>query len=332
MSDIAADPFQEQSPRLSRVLPVMGCRVRFESNSHELLKAAGLAFAGLKGPRTTASNTLRVALVLEEATGSRKPRRPPRMTLTSGAGLLTGVMRGFASVTVDVAGRRAMAVITRDLLAFPYHLQYEVIELVTLTLAARVQRLVPLHAACVARGDRAVLLLGDSGAGKSTLSLLAMAAGLQVVAEDSAFITTSLRVHGASSRLHVHASSIRLLSDAALRRRVRRAPVIERRSGARKHAMDLRAEPRALAKRAPRLIAVLVLSSRRVRKVPRLKTLPVASLRRILRRTQPYAVQRDSWREFERQLAKLPAHSSPRGPEPGQSVSALMRLLGEERI
>lgn len=330
MSDIAADPFHEHARWHCLELPVMGSLVRFESNSRELLAAAGRAFAGLPAQASGARRALRVALVLEGRSGKSAPRLPPAVRLTSGAGLLTGVIDGLASMVVDPAGRRATAVVSRDMLRFPYHLQYEVIELVTLTLVARARGLVPLHAACVAQGDRAVLLLGDSGSGKSTLSLLSLAAGLQVVAEDSAFVTRGLRITGAPSRLHVRAQSLPLLTDEALVRRIRRAPVIQRRSGVRKHALDLRREPGALAKRAPRLVAVLVLSARQDRGLPRLRALS-GGLRGTLRRTQPYARHQKGWAEFERQLCLLPAFSLTRGDLPGASVDALAAVLGRSR-
>jgi hypothetical protein len=42
----------------------------------------------------------------------------------------------------------------------------------------------PLHAACVARGDRSVILAGDSGAGKTTLSYACAKAGWTLISED----------------------------------------------------------------------------------------------------------------------------------------------------
>jgi serine kinase of HPr protein (carbohydrate metabolism regulator) len=56
-----------------------------------------------------------------------------------------------------------------------YLTRYELIEFAVFTLAQRVQGLVPLHAACVGRAGRGLLLMGGSGAGKSTLALHCLA-------------------------------------------------------------------------------------------------------------------------------------------------------------
>src|SRR3546814_20581659 len=74
------------------------------------------------------------------------------------------------------------------MLDWPYHLRYELIEFAVFLLAARCQRLVPLHAACVGRGGRGILLLGASGSGKSTLVLHSLLQGLDVLLEDAVFV------------------------------------------------------------------------------------------------------------------------------------------------
>ena len=53
--------------------------------------------------------------------------------------------------------------------------RYEMLEFAVFTLASRVQGVVPLHAACIGRRGRGLLLMGDSGAGKSTAALLGLA-------------------------------------------------------------------------------------------------------------------------------------------------------------
>ena len=132
------------------------------------------------------------------------------------------------------------------MLARPHDLRCELLEFAVFTLVARDQPVLPLHAACVGVRDRAVLLLGESGAGKSTATLQCMLAGLGVLAEDVVFVEPRrLTVTGVPNYMHLRLETPRLL-PAALARRIRRAPVIERRySGVRKYEVDLRGTARA---------------------------------------------------------------------------------------
>src|SRR4029079_19173948 len=110
-----------------------------------------------------------------------------------------------------------------------------------ITLATRSQQLVALHAGCVGAEGRGVLLLGPSGAGKSTLALHAALGGLEFLAEDSVFVQPrTLRATGLSAHVHTRQTGLRLIADPAVRRALRRAPSIRRRSGVRKHEFDLR--------------------------------------------------------------------------------------------
>ncbi len=327
MTDIAADPFRERPRRmLRRVLEVIGATVCFESNDRALLAIAEQAFTNLPAHRLGPAVPLTIALVLDGTVPRRRVGKPERMRLASGAGLLTGNIDGLVSVTIAPAERRALVIVSRAMLKFRYHLRYEIIEFVTLTLAARARGLMPLHAACVARADRAVLLLGDSGAGMSTLALLAAADGLALVAEDSVFVAPdTLRATGAPNYLHVRVDSLRHV-DPPLRARIRHAPVIERRSGVRKHAFDLRGSGR-LAPRPPRIAAVVVVSAERARGPGLLRPLARDSLRRALRITQPYARGQPGWASFERRILRLPAWRIERGDQPADSLAALRDLL-----
>lgn len=71
----------------------------------------------------------------------------------------------------------------------PAHLGLLAFEMgMNLQLAAGMYRYVLLHAASVAQGDRALLLLGDSGAGKSTLSALLAYSGWRFMGDEFALL------------------------------------------------------------------------------------------------------------------------------------------------
>lgn len=132
---------------------------------------------------------------------------------------------------LSVPQRRAMLVVSEDMLAHAYHVRYELIEFAVFLLAARGLGLVPLHGACVGRRGRSVLLLGASGAGKSTVALHSLLHGLDFVAEDGVFVApNSLLTTGVANFLHLRAETLGLV-DPPTRAWISASPVIRRRSG-----------------------------------------------------------------------------------------------------
>ena len=326
---MAADPFREhrQMP-YRRAFNVLGARLLIDCDSRELMAVAAQAFEGLPRHSWPAPMSLHVSLSLGTAQAGRSKRQPAKMQLSSGQGLLHGVMGAGNVVVIAPAARSASIIVTRDMLRFPYHLRYEIIEFVALTLAARAQRLVPLHAACIGRRGKAVLLLGDSGAGKSTLTLLGALAGFEVVAEDSVFVAPkSLRATGLARYLHVKAGSLALVERPGQRAAIRRAPVIRRRSGAKKFAYDLRAAGHALAPKPMELCAVIRLMPASRRDL--LRTLDRPAMLKQVRSTQSYARAQPGWPAFERSLARLPAFSLARARDPAEALAALDGVLLE---
>jgi hypothetical protein len=64
---------------------------------------------------------------------------------------------------------------------------------------------------------------------------------IRAAVEDAVFVEpTSLRATGCANFLHVGAETVKFVNDARLRARIRRAPVIVRRGGARKFELDVR--------------------------------------------------------------------------------------------
>lgn len=328
-ADIAADPFAERGRAARRAtLQLLGARFTFESDSAQLMRLADWAYAGL--PRhelALSAPRLSVRLVLDGGRAAVARGEPAPLALSSAAGMLCGASSGSNMVTVCPAQRAALVVVARDMLAFPYHVRYELIEFAVFTLAARVQRLVPLHAACVGSGGRGLLLLGASGAGKSTAMLHCALAGLDVVSEDSLFVTPgTLRATAIANFLHIRKESLRFVAarEAAV---LGRSPLIRRRSGVEKLEIDLRQPRFRLAPAPVELAGVVELSALRTGAAASATPLGPRQLLERLRDAQPYAANLPGWQAFSRAVARLPAFELRRGRHPEETVAALQRLL-----
>jgi len=259
--DLYADPFGERTPTLRARLQLLGARFQFESNSRQLLQLVESAYRGL--PRHRLSDVgprLRVRLQLMSGGPQRSRLEPPPLNMISGGGFLGGATHGSNFVLLSPPERSALIGISPQMLRFPYHTRYELIEFAVFTLAQRVQGLVSLHAACVGRGGRGLLMMGPSGAGKSTVALQCLLQGLDFLSEDAVFVAPdSLLATGIANFLHVPANSLRWIErdNAAA---IRHSPVIRRRSGVKKFELDLRRGGYRLAASPLQIGAVVFLS------------------------------------------------------------------------
>lgn len=330
--DSYADPFDERTPRLREHVQLLGARFQFESNSRQLLHLVESAYAGL--PRHRLSDVvprLRVRLQLMSDGPRRSSRRvePPPVAMTSAAGFLGGATQGSNFVVMSPQERSALVGISPQMLRFPYHTRYELIEFAVFTLAQRVQRLASLHAACVGRGGRGILMMGRSGAGKSTVALQCLLQGLDFLSEDAVFVEPdSLRATGIANFLHVPANSLRWIEreNAAA---IRRSPVISRRSGVKKFELDLRGGDYRLAASPLQICAVVFLSSQSAGTVPLLRPLSKSMLLARLAEEQAYATNQPEWPVFKRRISRLDAFELRRGTHPIEAVDALRALLDE---
>jgi len=330
--DLLADPFRERSARMIREpFQLLGGRFRFETNSRELLRVVDSAYAGL--PRHRLSEVvprLRVGLLLSPRGQPRPSRRlePSTLDMFSTAGFLGGATDSSDFAIIAPQERAALVVVSPKMLRFPYHTRYELIEFAVFTLAARTQGLVPLHAACVGRSGRGILLMGSSGAGKSTVALQCLLQGLDFLSEDAVFVAPdTLRATGIANFLHVRADSLRWIdrdSDAAP---IRNSPVIRRRSGVKKFELDLRREGYRLAASPPRIGALVFLSAKKSLDGPLLRPLSKSTLLARLASTQAYAASQPGWPAFARRLANVGGFELRRGRHPLEAVEALRSLL-----
>jgi len=331
MSGIPADPFRERNGKpLCWRTRVLGAPFEFACDSRELLDLAREAFADVPAHRwpRDPSPMCRVVLRLSRAAPRLRWAVPPVPVLSSGGGLLCAHADANNFAIVDPGNARALVQVTGAMLQHRRLLRYELIEFAVLTLGARTQRLIPLHAACLGLRGQGVLLLGDSGAGKSTLALHAALAGLEFLSEDSVFVQpVSLLATGLSAFVHARTGSTALIADARTREVARRSPRIHRRSGVEKLEIDLRGGIARLAQRPLEIRATVVLTARPMRGAPRLTKISAAHLRRVLRHEQGYATSQPGWPLFERRLLRAGGYLLARSP-PADSVAALRALLG----
>jgi hypothetical protein len=326
------DPFGERpTARWQRKLRVLGADFAVSSNSRELLRLLDAAFAQLPNHRLVSRPPrMRVHLLLCDQPAAKTRGNPPPLQLHGADGLLIGAMDAANFAAVSLSTRSALVCVSRAMLAFPYHVRYELIEFAFMTLAPRVLGLVPLHSACVGLDGRGLLLNGASGAGKSTLSVACVAGGFDLLAEDGVFVEpVSLRATGCANFLHLHEDSLRLLSQARLRAAFRRSPVIRRRSGALKFELDARRARLPLSRQPLQLAVLVMLSSRSARGSALLEPLARAECRAILQREQPYAAGQPGWKRFCDRLMSLPAYRMLRASHPDLAVSALRELVAE---
>src|SRR5215469_191644 len=163
-----ADPFGErQLSQLTTHACILGGHFRFECDTPALLRIVEAAYGQLPEHRLSGrAPRFLVRLVLHSGRPGAPAGEAPRVTALAGGGLLAGAVGNASFVSIDPKRRAALIAISRDMLRFPYHVRYELLEFAVYTLAARAQGLMPLHAGCVGRDGSGILLVGGSGSGK----------------------------------------------------------------------------------------------------------------------------------------------------------------------
>jgi hypothetical protein len=340
--DIESDPFAERTPLLlRRGFNLMGARFHFESDSEELLALVDAAYAGLPGHLfSPATKTFRIRLMLTPKSASvnsvrRADRRtqPPPILMLHGADFLGSATPSSTFVMLCPERRTGLVSVSAEMLRFPYHVRYELIEFAVFTLASRAQGLVPLHAACIGLDGRGILLMGPSGSGKSTVAMQCLLEGIDFLSEDSVFVMPdSMRATGTANFLHVRADSLRWLGRSRTRSLIRRSPVIRRRSGVEKFEVDLRRGEFRLAKSPLKIVGVAFLSPRSARTGPLLRSLSTTETLAKLKSEQGYGAGLPQWRLFRQNLLRLGGFEILRGAHPSASVEALRSLLSRGGI
>jgi len=334
------DPFGEhRRARYFERVQLLGAQFHFETDSSRLLRMVRLAYARLPSHRFSgAVPRLQVRLMLTARERSGRAAldaadEPPGVRTLAAGGIFCGALGGATLTAIVPRVRTALVVVPQDLMRYPYHIRYELLEFAVYVLAARVQQLVPLHAACVGRNGEGILLMGPSGAGKSTLVVQSLLGGLDFLAEDSVLVRPrGLLATGVANFLHLRPDSLRFLDRAQRARLLRESWRIRRRSGVEKLEIDPRRPYYHLAASPLRIRAVAYLSRRKAGAGRLLTPLRNAVARRRLAASQRYAAHQPGWASFAQQLASLPAYELRRGEHPSESVEALRELLTAKSV
>lgn len=330
--DPEGDPFGERPASLWRDrFSVLGARFELDSNDLRALQLATDAYAGLPVYRLQSpQRTFHIALRVDPRATLGSGREPPPLRLHAANGLLSGTMDAANFAVLSPEQREGLVVFSRDMLKRSYHARYELLEFAVYTLAARALGLISLHAACIAASGRGVLLIGASGAGKSTLAMHCLRRGMELVSEDSTFVTPPrLSATGVPTFLHLRESALEWL-PAREGKRLAKFPFIYRRSGIRKLEIDLRSTKWRMARAAPSLAAIVFLTKKKPSKRQGARLLARLSKQEASRRlasSQAYAAGRPGWTEFLKRATRLGAFELRRGEHPDEAVDELSELL-----
>jgi hypothetical protein len=194
--------------------PVLGVRVRYETNSPDVIAIAesSLGFWRVLEREPALIEPARALIRIVVADGSEGVRdadvhAPLRYHVPDAERVIAATPGSIA-----IADRRraeGLIYATSELVRDRDHFRYGMLEGTSLALLSRYGR-TPLHAAALVREGSALLLTARSGVGKSTTAYAAARAGLKVLAEDLVFVQDQpeLRVWGWPGALHLPPESV----------------------------------------------------------------------------------------------------------------------------
>lgn len=161
---------------------VAGAICTFETNCEHLLTAASNSFVSAQSPTVEADFSLR--FWVDNSDQAQPPWPKPYLR-----GLDRMVFAGFDAKSSMLADLDARRVVGRFSAAMASDTKYwgTVIFPMLLSVLSGSLGLVELHAACVAKDQHGLVLIGPSRSGKSTLAMALTAAGFRLLSDDRTF-------------------------------------------------------------------------------------------------------------------------------------------------
>lgn len=183
-----------QPNSMSTCVNLHGISLKFKADTLALQEQFLQTYGHL--PRIN-SNTANIEIIWEQTAQSTAPQPPPDMPILSESDLISHYalenmvairLPKYALVSVDLDSERIMGQVTQACLN-TYGV-FEDVMMISLAPLYRRRGWFPLHAfAGLAPNGKAALLTGEIGAGKTTTGLALLAAGWQLLSNDSPLLT-----------------------------------------------------------------------------------------------------------------------------------------------
>jgi hypothetical protein len=262
---------------LTRTFFPMGYAVKVRTNEAEVFNILDGMWGHFEPLRVERRTLLRFDIHVVEGGGGTAC--PPAAVYRLIRPLLMGVADGDNYSVVDLEALHAQVSIARATLAFPQYAEWFLFSAPLVCISTRLAT--PIHAACVGRRGRGVLLCGESGAGKSTLAYACARAGWIFTSDDATMVPhheSGRRVIGNCHQVRFRPAAMELFPEIAGREitpRVAGKPSVE----------VATAELPEIHTAFSAEVQHIVFLDRRSGEQPSLDALPVNVARRYLRET-----------------------------------------------
>jgi hypothetical protein len=190
----------------------LGFGVVIATNDQEVLEAANESFGHRRLRHGSTELEIRIAVI-----GGEEAHCPPEPTRRQYNHLYSLVADAGNQALLDLRSGQSFVWLNRCALRNRLYLRHNFLEkVVYLLMGASV--VTDIHAGCVSRNGRGILLCGDSGAGKSTLSYACARAGWTYTSDDTSYLINASgvpRVIGHAHRVRFRPAAKALFPELA---------------------------------------------------------------------------------------------------------------------
>ena len=200
--------YQQALPLTQRLYP-LGCAVDLATNSPEVLETARARWSGSKP--IFSERPVAFSVVVSEGGADA----PPIPTFRGRNHLVSLVADSCHFGCCDLAASTVACWIAADTVRKPAYLSYHYLDSLLLILLSE-HYFTPIHAGCVARNGRGILLSGRESAGKSCLSYACARAGWTLISDDAGYMIRddpNQRILGRPRYLRFEFSAAKLLPE-----------------------------------------------------------------------------------------------------------------------